>query len=149
MANSISMRMAKATDKDMDGAMRLYQFLNAIEDGHFLPEDEDDENWPDFDYCSHADLEKLHEKLMEVFHSGGLMRVLMAASALLNPKNKLLDPDKDYLDDHPRFEQMQQQRDHLLAALRSMVALMDGSQPIDYPGALMIATTTIAEAEGY
>jgi len=35
----------------------------------------------------------------------------------------------------------------LLAALRAIVKIMDGSQPKDYPGALMVAQAAIRKAE--
>lgn len=117
---TVSMRMAKATTEDQDGAMKLYQLLNAIEGGNFLPESEDDD-WPEFDADKKDDLVKLHEQLMEVFYAGGLMRVLMAAHAMLNPNNKLVDPDKDYLEFHPRFAAVEQQRDELLAVCKATV----------------------------
>lgn len=85
--------------------MELYKFLNAISSGYLPPENEDEEEWRRFDHHSNQDLALFYASMMEVFSSGGLMRVLMAAHALLNPNNKLVDPTKDYLEFHPRIKQ--------------------------------------------
>lgn len=47
-----------------------------------------------------------------------------------------------------RLAEAATQRDALLAALEAIVQITDGSQPKDYPGALMVARAAIAAAKG-
>jgi hypothetical protein len=109
------MKMAKATQADLDAAMKLHQLLNAIDGGNFPP-DGDNEEWPEFDEDKRDHLQSFLERALACFNNppSGLMRVLMAASCALDPANKMYDPDKDYLDFHPRIALAEQQRDDLL-----------------------------------
>lgn len=115
------MRMAKATKRDEDSVLELYHLLEAIRGGNFPPEDEDAEDWPPFDPDKKDDLLKLHEKLMETFNSGAFCRITGAAHVLLNENNRIIDPAKDYLDFHPRFAEVEKQRDELLAAAKGFI----------------------------
>lgn len=115
------MRMAKASKRDEDSVMELFHLLQAIESGSFPPEDEDAEDWPSFDPDKKDDLLKLHEKLMAAFNNGAYSRIMGAAHVLLNENNRIIDQAKDYLDFHPRFAAMEQQRDELLAAAKGFI----------------------------
>lgn len=120
------MTMAKADKDDFDTTYRLHQILQAAKDGNFLPDDEDSE-WTDFDCDSEKDLRKFFDQLMDALDNNpsGMMRVVGAASTLLYEKNQIVDPDKDYIDLHPRFGQTQQQRDELRDAAIDVIAISD------------------------
>jgi len=98
------MKVARASQADMDAAMQLYQLLSAVDDGHFPPRN-DDEDWPEFDEDCIDHLQSFLERALNCLNHppSGLMRVLMAASCALDPANKLYDPAKSYIDFHPRI----------------------------------------------
>ena len=111
----IGMRMAKATEDDAEAMLRLYRLVSAVEGGNFPPEEEDGD-WPVFNEDNTAHLQDFLDRVLDCFNNppSGFMRILMAATAALDPKNRILDPDKDYLAFHPRIEAA----DEALEALR-------------------------------
>ena len=103
------MKMAKASEKDMDVIGALAGILNDIDRGYFPrppdPDAEPDENDPElFDPHDHEHLRTLYERLKICMDSapGGLARVVMGFHVLMH--NGLVDPEKDYLDYHPRIK---------------------------------------------
>lgn len=106
------MKMAKASEHDIDAAGELLQVLNAIdEDNRFggaplfgVPDFFDISE--EFDSFETEHLQALYNKLMQLmraqpsFHNrviGGMCYVIMY------DQNKIVDPVSDYLDLHPRF----------------------------------------------
>lgn len=104
------MRVAKASQADIDSATNLIQLLNAVDDGCFPPSseaaDSEGEEWPEFDEDNQEDLQQFMRRALRCFNHppSGLMRVLYAASCALDPSNKLYDPNLNHLATHPRID---------------------------------------------
>ena len=101
------MKMAKATKNDINAAMLLLGMMNDVFeidqyprglDGEFS---EDDPDYFDEDNDDH--LRAFYRRLREVFRQqpGGMNRVIFGMEVLLNPKNRIVDPDQDVLAFHP------------------------------------------------
>lgn len=116
------MKMAKASPADFDTAYRVFQILDAAGGGSFRPQTDGDE-WEDLDSDNPEHLRRFFTEIMDTMESNpsGLMRVIGCASTLLADSNQVVDPDKDYLDFHPRFAEMEERLGKLLAAAKSTI----------------------------
>lgn len=100
------MRMAKATQDDLDAAILLNSMMSDVFEDDQYPrglDGEFDENAPSwFDEDDKKHLRMLFDRLKEVYRKspGGMNRVIWGMDTLMNPDNRLLDPDKDYLAPH-------------------------------------------------
>lgn len=115
------MKMAKASQADLDLAMKITSALEAIERG-LMPDaiSEDDEAAEWFDIDDHKDCKRVLEHLIDESKKGCLERVTWGMFILLDPENKLLDPSVDHLALHPELSdagQMRKERDEAIAKL--------------------------------
>jgi len=103
------MKMAKAQKEDMQMAMDLCHALEAISHAHYatMPSeiqvfgDDEDEDPERFDIEDADQCKRVVAHLIEIMRRGSLMRVVYGMSVLLDPKNKVVDPDADILEHHP------------------------------------------------
>ena len=134
MSTTHHVKMAKASQKDIDGAIELYQFLEAMRDGRPAADAVEE-----FDYEGYGDLVERKaddaEFVLRAHERGGLFRVAWGMQVLLDPENEFVDPNLPHLELHPKHEQAARElealckakneaideRDALLAALRSLV----------------------------
>lgn len=121
------MKMAKASQADLDAAIGICSALEAIDRG-FMPEgfDTDDGDRADFDIDDARDCRSVLDHLLELVGKGSIGRVVWGMSVLLDPNNQAVDPDLDYIEHHPnRIEgnKAVEQRDELLAALNSAASV--------------------------
>ena len=118
------MKMAKASQRDLDAAMELYQFLQAAGDGRG-PEDVVDE----FGYKGYDDLLERQapdvEFMVRAHERGGLFRVVWGMQVLLDPRNEIVDPALDYLEHHPKHADAAALADSLRAQLAAVTAQRD------------------------
>lgn len=99
----ITMRLAKASQEDIDNAMKFLSYLEAINAGIFplnKEDSEDDEN-EDFDLDDKEHLFRFYETCMDFLNNrpSGLMRVVWGFAVAAD--NNMFDPNKDYLDFNP------------------------------------------------
>lgn len=120
MSKTIGLKMAKASDNDLDMAMSLAGALDALESNFFPITDDSEEDDEYFDCDSGEDCKRAIELLININGRGSLMRVVMGMATLLNPANNLVDPDLDHLEAHPAINKAIEQRNELLAALKSL-----------------------------
>lgn len=120
------MKMAKASKSDLEMAAELANALEAIT-GRWhcvMPEKiakpEDGEETETFDRDDSEQCRRVVEYLCELADRASLFRVVAGMFVVLDPRNKLLDPDADTLEVHPDFERTKQQRDELLSALERL-----------------------------
>ena len=125
------MKMAKASEADLQMALELGQMLEGFERGYF-PADEDNEASDTFNRHDEAACERAMELILDKLREGSLFRVVFGMSVLLDPKNEAVDPDCDHLEHHPKVRM----HDELVDALRSYMEAIRGAQ--DKP-ALMAA----------
>jgi hypothetical protein len=127
------MKMAKADSDDFETAFLINRILDAAERGSLIPDPNDeDEEWPELDPDRRQDLRKFFDLLMNAQEKNpaGLMRVIGCAHTLMDDSNRVVDPDKDYIDFHPRFAAVEQQRDELLLVvdqLSHQIAIANGA----------------------
>ena len=126
------MKMAKASEKnidaagnamsvlnDIDAAGNAMRVLNDISSGYYPKRDGDDCEDLHFDPDEPAHLRKFFNLMADTLDRapGWPSRVIGGMCyVLLFDKNKIVDPDADGLELHPRFSQVQQERDELLEA---------------------------------
>jgi len=101
------MKMAKASNADLDMAMDLTSALESLSQrwGPTFPQEvakieagEDAESFcnTDPEHCVRA-----MDHILELLGRGSLMRVVYNAVVMLDPRNKMVDPDRDTLEHHP------------------------------------------------
>ena len=119
------MKMAKASEKDIDAAGDAMSVLHDIGSGYYPKRDGDDCEDTFFDEDDRNHLRRFYDLMADTLDKapgwpgrviGGMCYVIMFG------RNKIVDPDADVLELHPRFAQVQAQRDELLAALRMVMA---------------------------
>lgn len=93
------MKQAKPSKGDLEKAFKVTIFLSCITSG-FLPEDAAG-NHLEFDKHDPEHCHKAIQVLLELNAESQLHRTVYAAETLLNPENKIVDPDLPYLEVHP------------------------------------------------
>lgn len=94
------MKMAKADKADLDAAAELAGALESFERyGYFPGEDGDQFDIDNAEHCQRA----MH-LLLDIAGKGSIFRVVMGAAVMLDPRNKLVDPDADTIEHHPERE---------------------------------------------
>ena len=119
MSKTIGLKMAKASDNDLDMAMDLANAIDTFESNFFPAKcDSGDDEFFDIDYPEHC--QRAMEFLLEINGRGSLSRVVFGMATILNPANNLVDPELDHLEPHPAINKAIEQRNELLAALKSL-----------------------------
>lgn len=100
------MKMAKATERDMEAALALCRALEALQEGHLPDEMTDPESEEVVWYDERIHAAKVVDFLRRLTGSTSLFRVCFGMTVLLDPENELVDPDARTLEAHPRFERI-------------------------------------------
>lgn len=114
------MKMAKASEADIDMAMTIANILDDIDRGYFpskLAADEDSEETEWIDTNDREQYERLIDGLRDVLSKGSIFRVVWGMAVVCDPGNECIDPDADCIEHHPKRKQLEKQRDELLAAI--------------------------------
>ncbi len=121
------MKMAKASEKDIEAAGNAMSVLNDISSGYF-PAREDDVDAPTFfDPEDRDHLVRFYDRIKATLDAspGWPNRIIGGMCfVVLYDKNEIVDPDDDCLALHPRFAAVQAQRDALLAAAQAARAMI-------------------------
>lgn len=132
------MKMAKPSEQDIEAAGQLISILERI-DGHFNgpyptqygPQSLEealsggDDSECDFDQDKTDHLRGLYNSLAGLLRQspGFHLRVIAGMCyVIMFDQNKIIDPDSSTLDLHPRFVELEKQRDVLLAACEGVIA---------------------------
>lgn len=114
------MKMAKASQADIDMALTLSTFLDSIDKG-YVPDaasiDSEKIEWlneDDGEQCS-----RIVRELKTIIGHGSFFRVAFGLAVLLDPANELVDPDADTIEHHPKRVQADEQIKALGAQLES------------------------------
>ena len=95
------MKMAKASTADMDMALKLCSALEAI-DRRFFPDGAEGDNDPEEFYRNDdAHCGQALRHVLDILQGGSIGRVIWGMYVMLDPDNKVVDPDADTLEDHP------------------------------------------------
>lgn len=124
------MKMAKASEADLDMAMELCGAMDALTS-----------NWPTLPtkLCSDPDKDDSFDRdddgqcgevlryLLSVADRASLMRVVFGCAVMLDPRNELVDPEADTIEHHPRVAALHARVAELEAALQRLaqVAVWD------------------------
>ena len=103
------MKMAKASEKDLDKAISLLHGLEGLSDQWCprMPEDivrtgsEDD--YEPFDDGDPEQCSRVLDWVLDHAGGGELARVIIGMAILLDPANRVVDPDADALELHPEI----------------------------------------------
>jgi len=103
------MKMAKASERDLEMAMELSQFVEELVDGYVPKQaqdfeaacDSDETVWLDYDDTEQ--MASIIQALIAITRKGSIFRVTFGMAVLCDPANELLDPDADTLEIHPKF----------------------------------------------
>jgi hypothetical protein len=121
------MKMAKASQRDLDGAIELYQFLQAMADGRPASDAVDE-----FGYEGYGDLIDRQandaEFLLRAYERGGLFRVVWGMQVLLDPANEVVDPNLPHLELHPKHGLAARERAHLCKAKNELIDERDAAR---------------------
>lgn len=104
------MKMAKASQADMDMAIELTQALESLAGrwGATMPEKierlQGEDEAERFDLADHDQCIRVIEYLQRLTRSASLMRVVWGMQVLLDPRNEIVDPASDTLEHHPKVE---------------------------------------------
>lgn len=96
------MKMARASDEDMDAAFKVCQILDQL-DKRYMPSDDDSEELEFFDRDDAEQCQKIVGMLLDATSSTSLFRVVFGMAVVLDPRNELLDPDADTIEMHPKI----------------------------------------------
>jgi hypothetical protein len=105
-----AMKMAKASNADLDMALELSAALDALTDrwGATMPEAiERPEGTSSVEYFDSEDREQCYrvvEHLRALVARASLMRVVFGMSVVCDTRNEVVDPDADTLELHPKFK---------------------------------------------
>ena len=97
------MKMARASEQDLSAAMQIAQIIDSLERG-YMPFDDDDEITTRFDADDPQQCQKALQALLQAAERGRLMRVVGGMFTLLDPRNKVLDPQADAIELHPEHQ---------------------------------------------
>lgn len=100
------MKMAKASQADLDMAMELCGAIDALTSSWpTLPaglcKPADDEPDEAFDCDDDGQCGTVLRYLLAIAERASLLRVVWGAAVMLDPRNKLVDPDADTIEHHP------------------------------------------------
>ena len=101
------MKMAKASKEDLIMAMDLCGAIDALTNNWpTMPEalstcDDDAMGAEHFDRDDDKQCGKVLRHLLEIAERGSLRRVVFGAAVMLDPRNKLVDPEADTIEHHP------------------------------------------------
>ena len=100
------MKMAKASEADLDMAMELTGAIDALT-GHWptlptgLCKPDDDEPDETFDCDDDRQCGTVLRHLLAIAERASLLRVVWGCAVMLDPRNKMVNPDADTLEHHP------------------------------------------------
>lgn len=98
------MKMARASEADIEAALELSGILENVEKGWYPSREDDPEDTPTFfDQDDPEHLKIFYDRVMDVVEKGGLFRVVFGMAVVLDPRNELLDPDADTIEKHPKI----------------------------------------------
>lgn len=102
-SKTITLRMAKASEQDIDTAFEVAGILEALGKGYYPRRESESDAPMHFDSDNFEHLEYLYERIRECEAKGSLYRVVGGMHMLLHPSNAVVDPVADYIKLHPRF----------------------------------------------
>lgn len=127
------MKMAKASEADIDMAIDVAHVLEDIDRGIFPTKfgdpDSEETEWLNTD--SYEQYERLIDGLERMLARGSVFRVVFGMAVVCDPINELLDPEADTIEHHPIRQKLEAEREELLEALQSCMNLIELISPVE------------------
>lgn len=104
------MKMAKASEADLEMAMDMFVALDILGNRwcpcmpDAIAQTDDDESSERFDRDDDQQCGRALRHLLDIADRGSLARVVMGMATVLDPQNKVVDPDADTLELHPEHQ---------------------------------------------
>ena len=122
------MKMAKASEADIEMAMTLANYCDSINRCQMpdaLSNDADHIEWLDSDDCEQYG--RLLHGLQELLDKWSISRVVWGMAVVCDPSNQCIDPDADTIEHHPIRQQMEN------ALLWTLYHHQGASSPVGQP----------------
>ena len=100
------MKMAKASEADIEMAIDLSRIIEDIESGHcprLAMEDEESEELEWLDATDSEQMRRLIDLIKATARKGSIFRVTFGMAVVCDPRNEILNPDADTLELHPNI----------------------------------------------
>jgi hypothetical protein len=111
------MKIARASEQDLDVALKTSSLIESLELG-YMPNSSDDDAAP-FDIDDLDQCQAVVQRLLDINKGGSIFRVTFGMSVVLAPANKLLDPNADTLECHPDISALKANAEAAAKKLRS------------------------------
>ncbi|MGR9579971.1 hypothetical protein [Pandoraea sputorum] len=98
-----TMKMARASEADLDAAQKVASIIEELHKG-YMPATDDDDDFTWFDRDDPEQCQKVLGALLDATEKTSLFRVTFGMAVILDPRNKLLDPNADTLEMHPELK---------------------------------------------
>jgi hypothetical protein len=95
--------MAKATEADLDAALKITQIITDLEK-RCMPSSEEGEFAGHFDRNDPEQCMTALHAILNAAYKGNLFRVTFGMVVVIDPRNELVDPDADTLEVHPKVK---------------------------------------------
>jgi hypothetical protein len=102
------MKIAKASKEDMDMAIDLVSVLETLERGYIPSQmDEGDEDgYGYFDIDDKTQCREVLKVILGILEKGSIGRVVWGMATLIDPANKVVNPDANALELHPELQKL-------------------------------------------
>lgn len=145
------MKMAKASEDDINLSMEIAQIVDDLEKGYrpWRVFGEDDGGLL-LDMDSIDDLRAVVEKLQEIARRGSMSRVVLGMAVALDPKNEIFDPAADVLAPHPTLLALERDAKRyrfLREADTILISTKAARDPVAYDEALDLAMLKAEERQ--
>lgn len=113
----VQVGMAKASPEDLEMGYKLCRMLDALDDGR-MPDEIDPEGDGYFDIEDGDECRAALRLLLDTFDSapGGLCRIVYGMGVLLDPKNKVVNPDSEELERYdPSQDDMEEEAERSIS----------------------------------
>lgn len=149
------MKMAKASEADLKMAMELSSIIESIESVLYATVPSDIEPEGGYErFCRDDDEQcgRVLRHLLETASRGSISRVVFGMCVLLDPENRVVDPDADTLEHHPDRKDSDRLRwmlaDHEDKAVRDKCrALFDRLPMMSYSAGVAAIDAEMAEGD--
>lgn len=94
------MKMARASEQDLEAALTVSRIIEELEKG-YMPGDDNAEETEFFDQDDPEHSKRALDAILSAAQQGSIFRVTFGMAVVLDPRNKVLDPDADTLELHP------------------------------------------------
>lgn len=94
------MKMAKASERDLEAANAVARIIGELEKD-YMPSGDEDDGIEFFDRNDAEQCQRALSAILDAADKGCVFRVTFGMLVVLDPRNRIVDPDTDTLELHP------------------------------------------------